>query len=177
MKYNLRAIVESIGLFGVIASLIFVGMQLILDRRVAMAEQYFNRVDQELANIRTYLESEAIYSIREEQWSMGSRPRWLDQAPEIEARVERGEMSVRAFYFQHHRAQLELLGFDNVFYQYKHGLIDENYWVTVRAAIRDYVQNDPLRKAVYSSNFYPIQEVVQEILNELEVDQTPNSEG
>ena len=45
MRTSKKDIVEIVGIFAVVASLIFVGMQLMLDRKVALAEQYFNRAE------------------------------------------------------------------------------------------------------------------------------------
>lgn len=55
MKASKKELVEIVGIFAVVASLIFVGMQLQLDRKVALAEQYSNRAESVKADRRIIL--------------------------------------------------------------------------------------------------------------------------
>ena len=55
MNAKQKEVVEIVGIFAVVASLIFVGMQLMLDRKVALAEQYFNRAESAKADRRAIL--------------------------------------------------------------------------------------------------------------------------
>ena len=45
MQSDTRKILEIVGVLSVVASLLFVGMQLLLDRRITTAEQYQNRAE------------------------------------------------------------------------------------------------------------------------------------
>ena len=67
---KIRQIIEAIGISAVVASLIFVGMQLLLDRRIAVADQYFNRAEAQRENLRTRTESEAFFANQEEMWEL-----------------------------------------------------------------------------------------------------------
>ena len=60
MKGSKKELVEIVGIFAVVASLILVGMQLQLDRKVALAEQYSNRAESVKADRRVILESDAL---------------------------------------------------------------------------------------------------------------------
>ena len=82
MKFDKQSI-EVIGILGVIASLTFVGMQLMLDRQVALADQYFNRTESRLATVRSQLESEAYIDLMVMQWENGSRPAFLSGELEL----------------------------------------------------------------------------------------------
>ena len=62
MKLTTRQIIESIGLFSIVASLIFVGVQLRLDGRIALAEVYSMRTESRRADLRAILESEIALS-------------------------------------------------------------------------------------------------------------------
>ena len=67
MKINLKDSIEIVGIFAVVASLLFVGLQLQLDRKVALADQYFNRAESAKADRRALLDSDD-YMIGVEQW-------------------------------------------------------------------------------------------------------------
>lgn len=66
MKTSKKYIVEIAGIFAVVVSLIFVGMQLQLDRKVALADQYFNRAESAKADRRALLESDDYTQFVEE---------------------------------------------------------------------------------------------------------------
>ena len=76
MKTNQARLFEFIGVIAVVLSLLFVGMQLMFDRRVAMGEQYFNRAEARRADIRSRIESDAYMSDRVNRWENGDRPGW-----------------------------------------------------------------------------------------------------
>ena len=69
MKIDNKALVELVGVLTVTASLVFVGMQLMLDRKVAIAEQYFNRTESAKQDRRTLLLSPVFYQEVEDWWS------------------------------------------------------------------------------------------------------------
>lgn len=74
MKISSRDFAEIFGAVAVTASLLFVGQQLHLDRKVALADQYFNREESAKADRRSLLESDAYFQDIEESWSLGWRP-------------------------------------------------------------------------------------------------------
>jgi len=59
---SLRGLIETVGLASVVASFIFVGLQLRLDQKIAIASQYQARAESALANRRAELESEFYIS-------------------------------------------------------------------------------------------------------------------
>ena len=59
---TLRGIVETAGIISVVASLIFVGMQLRQDQDIALANQYHARAETSISNYRSRMESEAYVS-------------------------------------------------------------------------------------------------------------------
>ena len=83
---TLAALGEFIGGIGgiiaaiaVVASLVFVGMQLMLDRKVAIAEQYFNRTESVKEDRRMKMVSEAYLQYKEEAWAIGRRPQYWNE--------------------------------------------------------------------------------------------------
>ena len=70
------------GLMGVIGSLIFVGIQLRLESRVALADQYFNRAESRMATFRSRLESDHWVANQIEGWERGERPNWWNEGLE-----------------------------------------------------------------------------------------------
>lgn len=171
MKTSKKDIVEIAGIFAVVASLIFVGMQLHLDRKVALADQYFNRAESAKADRRSVLESDDYMRYLEELWALGERPSYWDDNWEIAARVEDGTISVRSAAAAITAHQLSIIGYDSVYFQYKQGLLDEELWNGLRAGLKNSMARSDLARAVYAqrarSNVRP---VVEEILRELDAE-------
>jgi hypothetical protein len=146
MRINNKEIIELVGIFALVASLIFVGMQLLLDRRIAMSDQYFNRAESVKSDLRAELESEESYLEFEEMWALGERPPYWDENWDIARQVEEGIVSVSSIRTQILRQQLRVIGFDNIYYQYTQELIEEEFWLSFRELIkRDMTQSELVR--------------------------------
>ena len=91
MQLDTKRLIEYVGVLTVVASLLFVGMQLYLDRQIASAEQYQNRAESRKSDLRTLLESDAYLTLSAERWDAGNRPRWWNE--EIEAFIEKESLS------------------------------------------------------------------------------------
>ncbi|NQV70879.1 MAG: hypothetical protein HQ498_12710 [Pseudohongiella sp.] len=105
MKLTIKESIETIGIVSIVASLIFVGMQLRLDRDVAVAEVYIARTESRRADLRAFLESEAslqeLANYRSESSIGSSFPipeAWINEENPIltEARKIRMELNVLA---------------------------------------------------------------------------------
>ena len=169
MNEKTRQLIELIGIFALVASLIFVGLQLSLDRRIAMAEQYFNRSESVKSDFRTYMESEVFFLDQEERWALGERPSYWDNNSEIAKRVADGEISVSSVWSQILSAQLEIIGFDNIYYQYKQSLIDEDFWLDFRRIIKQRMLQSEFRSTLYQAFARPtIKPEIDAIANEIE---------
>jgi len=68
MRLDSKQVIDIIGVTAIVASLIFVGLQLMLDRNVSIAAQYAARSESLKADLRTRMESNGY---------MSSRIRWL----------------------------------------------------------------------------------------------------
>ena len=76
MKLETKQLVEIIGIVAVVASLVFVGMQLQLDRRAAVGEQYSSRAQAWQAVLQSELESDEYLATFSKRWENGVRPNW-----------------------------------------------------------------------------------------------------
>ena len=169
MKASNREIVEIVGIFAVFASLVFVGLQLMLDRRVALAEQYFNRAESAKADRRVILESDDLLRYDEERWALGWRPPFWDEDWEIARRVDDGTISVRSALAVIVEYELAIIGYDSVYYQYRQGLLDEELWDLLRAILKRTMAQDELARAIYERYARPtLRPVIREIVSEIE---------
>ena len=158
----------------VIASLVFVGMQLLLDRRVAIAEQYFNRAESVKEDRRAALASPQYYQAREERWALGRRPSFWNEDWEIAKRVEEGTLSVASLYFLITRNELAIIGYDNIYFQYQQGLMAEEDWQRFREGIKGRLKDDPdpeFLRAIWLSRARPaIKPVIEKIVQEIDAE-------
>ena len=172
MKMSNKTFMEMLVNLTVIASLIFVGMQLLLDRRVAIAEQYFNRAESVKEDRRAALASPQYYQAREERWALGRRPSFWNEDWEIAKQVEEGTLSVASLYSMITRGELAIIGYDNIYFQYQQGLIGEEEWQLFRQGIKRRLKDDPHRellRAFWLSRSRPaIRPVIEQILQEID---------
>jgi hypothetical protein len=168
---KIRDWLEIVGIFAVVASLIFVGMQLQLDRKVALVDQYFNRAESAKADRRSLLESDAYMQFLEEGWALGNRPPFWDDGWEIAAQMEEGTISVRSAGAEILRHQMSIIGYDSVYFQYQQGLLDEEPWIGLRSVLKNNMARHELAREVYT--FFArrtLRPVIEEILREIEVE-------
>lgn len=134
MKFTSKEIIEYAGTVAIVASLIFVGMQLRLDRRMALAEVYAARSEARQATLRSLLESEfalrEIVKSRESGTYSGELAipaSWIDPEDPITSEVRRI------------RNELLIHGFDNFLYQGSLGLLETQ---PIRTGIKALFQTD-----------------------------------
>ena len=63
-----------------------------------------------------------------------------------------------------------LLAFDNLYYQYKQGLLDEESWLTFREILKRRMINEEVTMHLATIERRLIAEVVNEILEEIELE-------
>lgn len=170
MKINNKVLVETIGVLTVAASLIFVGLQLMLERRVATAEQYFNRTESAKEDRRTFLLSPLYFQEIEAWWATGERPPYWNEDWRLAKQLNKGEYTVATIHHRVLELQLSILGYDNIYFQYRQELIDENTWKHFRSQIKKAMIADPeLTSAIYLNNARPtLLPVIQAIRNEID---------
>ena len=111
---------ELIGIAAIIASLIFVGLQLKQSQDIAIASQYHARAALSVQHFSAEMESGDL-----KFW--GSRDRWkADNDLSIE---DRGRAVLRSAAY--------LIMVDNHYYQYQAGFLDESAWQAQRQNVRE----------------------------------------
>ena len=171
LKTSKKDIVEIAGIFSVVASLMFVGMQLYLDRKVALADQYFNRAESAKADRRALLESDDYMQYMEELWALGEPPPVWDDDWEIAARVKDGTISVRSAEAAIKAHQLSIIGYDSVYFQYQQGLLDEELWQGLRSTLKGRMARNDMVGVLYSRFARStIRPEIEEILREIEAE-------
>lgn len=167
MFNNKKELVEIFGIVGVIASLIFVGMQLLLDRRLAIADQYQARMEMRVQGNLSQLQSPEYINLTASRWK-AERPFWWNS--DIEALFIESEEPMSAVVLDTNQFSNFGIIMDNNAYQYKLGLMEEENWLPLRNTLKNFILQDPMRKAYISTrgslpNLTP---VVNEILLEIE---------
>ena len=118
---------QVVGIFAVVASLIFVGLQMRQSQRIALSAAYQARADSSMT-LRTYsLESETLQSARVKQrQGMG-----INQLTPEEALVLRERWNAQLVYLE------------NMHYQYVSGFISEEQWQTNRVELATMLKWNP----------------------------------
>lgn len=152
MKIPPGKIAELAGLAAVMLSLLFVGTQLVMDRELALAGQYHNRAETRIDAVRIYFESESLIDQKIGRFDRGLRPEyWTDDLEQLYLeRIETdGEIAKGDIFRDEYRAQLQVLGFDNIHFQFERGFITESFWLNTRSAMKRYMR-EPMYRKIYS---------------------------
>lgn len=134
MKYTNKEIVEVVGVIAVVASLIFVGVQLYLDRKVALSDQYANRAESLKADLRARLESDAWMARADELWNAGERPPFWN--PELEAEAISRGIGGSELEAETMTTRITLIHRDNLYYQHQQGFIESEFIERIRENYR-----------------------------------------
>ncbi|MFT7470152.1 MAG: hypothetical protein ACI8XU_000040 [Kiritimatiellia bacterium] len=164
-KPNHKELLEMIGVIAVIGSLIFVGLQLMLDRRLALADTYSFSADGRRSDTRTKLESDAYMSLQDKLWAAGVRPLWWnEELSTTDVGMLDSGADIMAAYLE---TRLGFLDHDEVYYQYQQGLLPQVYWDGAKQALAKYLK-DPFKRAVILDQAAPLQTIVSELLQEID---------
>jgi hypothetical protein len=134
---------ELIGVAAIVASLIFVGLELRQSQRIALAAQYQARTDsgrlyfyESLAS--DYRIEDLAVDIEAWAWPPGFlsdvEQQWLDDHPP--------SVWAEAAYW----SVINLYGFDNYYYQYQSGLLSEEGWLALQSRLRGLLRDDPFAR-------------------------------
>ena len=167
MKIEQKLIIEIVGVIAVVASLIFVGLQLMLDRRVAIAQQYSERADYQMSEYRSMMESEVYFRVQAERWERGERPLWWDESSDLARQYNAGKISVEDITMRWLAARLSHVGWDNLYFQYRQGLIEDDVWQIYRNNLKIGLSNDEILRAIISGGRRPVGELAMVLFEEL----------
>ena len=138
-----RVSAELVGLAAIVASLIFVGLELRQSQQIALAAQYQARTESGREYFYKSLESD--YRIQDlakytETWEWpegllsADEKQWLNELP--------SSVAAAAAYW----AIINLYGFDNYYYQYQSGFVSEEGWLALQSRLRALLRDDPFAR-------------------------------
>ena len=140
---SLKAIAELIGITAIVASLVFVGLELRQSRQIALVSQYQERADSGRQYFYESLASDyrlksLAGDIETWEWPDGfltdKDRQWLADHPST--------TWAEAAYW----AQINLYGFDNYYYQYQSGLLSEEGWRALESRLGSMLNGDPFSR-------------------------------
>ena len=132
IKSDWKAIAELIGIAAIVASLIFVGLQMKQSHEIAIADQYQSRADAAIQHYDNQLLSESVIDYRAIQFMELAQKADTD-ADLIEAIDTYGADTVSLAYL---RWRSNMTVFDNYHFQYEQGFLTENAWLAFENRLR-----------------------------------------
>ena len=149
-KIELNDWLQILGMFGVIASLIFVGLQMRQSQQIALAGQVQARAEM-LTNRSLALmegEAEAVFSA-------------LSQSTQsLEFQVPISELSDREIFQINNQLAWSVGIMTNTFYQYNAGFLDEEQYIVFQKRVAQFRQNCAFRTQVNQTLFFAEQSFV-----------------
>ena len=151
-----RDIIEIVGILSIVASLIFVGMQLKQDEIIAMGSQYQSRAELSIDNYRSVLENPEL----------------------LAATVKANRGDVESFTPEEKLAYdtkltMDFIRLDNNFYQYELGLSDETYWENSRIRTKTRLQSEYTRKhylEIVTARRSPLGQLILQLIAEIDAE-------
>jgi len=147
---------QVIGIFAVVASLVFVGLQMKQDHKIAMAAAYHARA-QTTVDLTMAAAANPLW--------LSAQHKWRAEGPDSLTPEERlSNIYVRV-------ANLQL--WDSIHYQYVSGLIDEEQWQRTRSAMRISMQDRSIRDVYEGGRDYyrpSYRAEIDKILEELDAE-------
>ena len=124
MRLDTKQTIDIISALAVVASLLFVGFQLVLDRRVAQASQVHSRTEFQYDLHRSYLENSELVSFEVKRLEL-QEPGWWSS--ELQTFLDSG-VSIEEIVIMRHWLLMLAYTHNNNYYQYRQGLLNESGW-------------------------------------------------
>lgn len=158
---NWREWTELVGIAAIVASLIFVGLQLKQSQDIAIAGQYHDRTALTVQNFNSELENGDLHV-----WARAFRDVEFNEEVSIE---DKGRAYLRIAAY--------IIMLDNHYYQFQAGFLDEETWQTHLGGLRRLATRLPEFRYFIENRVLPVRptfwEVADEILAEAEAGQRP----
>ena len=132
MKKNWNAIADLVGTLAIVASLIFVGIQINQSREIAIAEQYQARATASTERLLWFIDNDLLrqrlstnYESLHEAGKLGEvfEEEYKNSGPEYLA-------------IRYHSDMATLVVWDNLYMQYQMGTMDEESWAAFRSRFK-----------------------------------------
>jgi len=133
------------GIFALVASLVFVGVQLKQDREIAKVEIY---------QMRASTVAEALTAAASNSDAMLAWAKTMVGGPDNEIQMDgwAGSLSAQEFLLAYMQSQSLLALADNSFFQYQEGFLPEDHWLSVRATLKNTLSGIPVFRSVFELN-------------------------
>ncbi len=148
-----RDLIELAGILSIVASLIFVGMQLRLDQRTATGAAYQSRAEARIEDIRLRMEIELSSNDFENRIARGDAPRWWSE--EVAAMQREEEIPAGELIRTYQRRSIDLLHLDNLVFQHSLGLIQTATLESVFGVWRGGAEDPIARAAIGTGRIHP----------------------
>ncbi len=164
---NWKDIAELIGIGAIVASLIFVGLQMQQSQEIAIGAQSQERANAAIENYMSQIQSDQALRIRRQRLidaaSSGSYPIVIKNLIETV-----GPESVAVTYLLY-RSRMAMM--DNCHFQYESGFMTEDAWLAMRRRLRNLLSDDNFAAMYRSESWYfrsSFQEESSQLLAELD---------
>jgi hypothetical protein len=147
---------QVIGLFGVVASMVFVGLQMKLDREIARSEAFQARAESTADTLLSMSQNEAYVSVQAAIDS-GNPETVTEKELVAYAVAMTGGMYL----------------WENSYYQYRDGFLPEDHWTRTRRQMKSILAESISRSVATSSLAYmrpEFREELQRVITEVSVD-------
>jgi hypothetical protein len=131
-KTTWRETAELIGIIAIVASLIFVGLQLRQSQEIAIADQYQSRADTAVQWYSARAQSPQLFEATVKRISETAAAGGYDQII-LNALEEQGAEAVATAYLEY-RSNMTML--DNYHFQYENGFLTEDAWRAYRERLK-----------------------------------------
>jgi hypothetical protein len=162
-----RDIAELIGIGAIVASLIFVGLQLQQSQEIAVGAQYQERAHATIQNYLSQIQSDQALRNRGQRLinaaSSGSYPIVIENLIET-----KGPESVAVTYLLY-RSKMAMM--DNCHFQYESGFMTEDTWLAMRRRLQNLLSDDVFAAMYRSESWHfrlSFQEETSQLLAELD---------
>jgi hypothetical protein len=165
LKLSNKDFLEIAGAIALVGSLAFVGLQLKLDRDIALAQSFSDGIESRKEDIRAKMESESYMLMVETLWESGQRPQWwLNASESYESKTLSSGPQIMALFFG---VELDYLELENLYFRFEQGLMDENYWLGAKQLLTSFLK-DPFRRAVFLDRGSALSETVNQLVAEID---------
>ena len=164
---KVRTLVEVVGLLAIVASLVFVGIQMKQSQEIAISTQYQERANAAVEMFTGNLQSDLSLRLS------GDRLRLTMFGPESDAilRDWAQERKPQELAWQFNNFLMLFSIYDNNHFQYSAGFLDEDSWLSFQARMKNVLAN-PVNRAMFkqmSSSFRaPFRQAVDNVIGEIE---------
>jgi hypothetical protein len=171
-KYDWRVVTELTGISAIVASLVFVGLQMKQSQEIAIAEQYQTRAIAAGEYMEWLADNDALHSVLVSQikgvYESGEAGKAFNELYETQGPdylATKNFMDLNT-----------LISFDNYYFQYQQGFMEEESWVAFRYRLKKFLGVE-LSRSVYTDEPQrwrePFQRLCAELIAELEHEAGP----